>query len=109
MEEEIEPYVDRIMELIKGALPRSEMTLKKRATIDPSVFKCITFLALALESHEKMDIPNILEQMLATGLSSSLTICLRELAKSVPIHKVCHLYLGHHIYIQVSLIDNIIK
>ncbi|XP_050511015.1 serine/threonine-protein kinase Tor [Diabrotica virgifera virgifera] len=87
VEEDIEPYVDKIMDLIKGALPRSEMTLKKRPNIDPCVFKCITFLALSLNSHDKMDIPIILEQMLATGLSSSLTICLRELAKSVPAHK----------------------
>ncbi|CAG9812455.1 unnamed protein product [Phaedon cochleariae] len=84
---EIGPYVDKIMELIKMALPRSEMALKKRPTIDPCVFKCITFLSLALDDHERMDIPSILEQMFATGLSASLTICLRELAKRVPAHK----------------------
>lgn len=87
VEEAINPHVDKIMELIKTALPRSEMTLKKRPNIDPCIFKCITFLALSLKNHNKMDIPNILDQMLATGLSPSLTICLRELAKSVPAHK----------------------
>nr|CAH7722994.1 unnamed protein product [Callosobruchus chinensis] len=87
VEEDVEPYVDRIMELVKMALSRSEMNLKKRFVVDSCVFKCITFLGLALKSHERMDIPNILEQMLATGLSPSLTICLRELAKRVPAHK----------------------
>nr|ALE20544.1 mTOR [Leptinotarsa decemlineata] len=87
VEEEMDPYVEKIMELLKAALPRSELTLKKRSNIDSCIFKCITFLGLALENHDKMDIPNILEQMLATGLSPSLTICLRELAKKVPSHK----------------------
>lgn len=87
VEEKIEPYVDRIMELIKGALPKSETPSKRRPVIDSCVFKCITFLATALKRHDKMDIPNMLEQILATALSPSLTICLRELAKKVPVHK----------------------
>ncbi|KAJ8946331.1 hypothetical protein NQ318_004221 [Aromia moschata] len=87
VEEDIDPYVDKIMEVIKTALPRGEATGKKRPLIDSCVFKCITFLGLALKTHDKMDIPNILEQMLATGLTPSLTVCLRELAKRVPAHK----------------------
>lgn len=87
VQEDIEPYVDKIMELIKISLPRGEMTLKKRPMIDSCVFQCITFLGLALSSHEKMDIPTILEQMLSAGLTPSLTVCLRELAKKVPSHK----------------------
>ncbi|KAJ8929828.1 hypothetical protein NQ314_017426 [Rhamnusium bicolor] len=87
VEEEIDPYVDKIMELIKMALPKGETIGKKRPLIDSCVFKCITFLGLALKTHDKMDIPNILEQMLATGLTPSLTVCLRELAKRVPAHK----------------------
>ncbi|KAJ8979409.1 hypothetical protein NQ317_015841 [Molorchus minor] len=87
VEEDIEPYVDKIMELVKMALPRGEVVGKKRPLIDSCVFKCITFLSLALKTHDQMDIPNILEQMLATGLTPSLTICLRELAKRVPAHK----------------------
>lgn len=87
VEEDIEPYVDRIMEVVKTSLPRGEMTLKKRPMIDSCVFQCITFLGLALANHEKMDIPVILDQMLSAGLTSSLTVCLRELAKKVPAHK----------------------
>ncbi|KAG5896958.1 hypothetical protein JTB14_024805 [Gonioctena quinquepunctata] len=82
VEEEIDPYVEKIMVALRG-----EMTMKKRSNIDSCVFKCITFLGLALDSHDKMDIPNILDQMLATGLSPSLTVCLRELIKRVPAHK----------------------
>ncbi|XP_066259712.1 serine/threonine-protein kinase mTor [Euwallacea similis] len=87
VEEEFDPYVERVMELIKLSLPKTETPGKRRPVIDSCVFKCVTFLALALKKHDQMEIPNILEQMLATGLSQSLTICLRELAKKVPIHK----------------------
>lgn len=75
------------MEQIKITLPRVESTLKKRTPIDSCVFKCITFLARALKSHDKMEIPQLLDQMLATGLTQSLTVCLRELAKRAPEHK----------------------
>lgn len=34
-----------------------------------------------------MDIPSLLEPMLSSGLTASLTICLRELARKVPQHK----------------------
>ncbi|CAG9773619.1 unnamed protein product [Ceutorhynchus assimilis] len=87
VEEEIDPYVEKIMEVIKAALPKSDTPSKRRPVIDSCVFKCITYLALAIKKHDKMEIPQILDQMLATGLSQSLTICLRELAKKVPIHK----------------------
>lgn len=87
VQDDIEPYVDKIMELIKTSLPRGEMTLKKRPMIDSCVFQCITFLGLALKNHDKMDIPVILEQMLSAGLTPSLTVCLRELARKVPAHK----------------------
>ncbi|KAH1016334.1 serine/threonine-protein kinase Tor isoform X2 [Dendroctonus ponderosae] len=87
VEEEIDPYADRIMELIKGSLPKVDTPSKRRPAIDSCVFKCITFVALALKRHEQMEIPVILDQMLLTGLSQSLTICLRELAKKVPEHK----------------------
>ncbi|XP_060521647.1 serine/threonine-protein kinase mTor [Cylas formicarius] len=87
IEEDIEPYVHKIMETIRAALPRGESIGRRRPLVDSSVYKCVTFLALALKKHDRMDVPNILEQMLATGLSQSLTICLRELAKRVPSHK----------------------
>lgn len=68
------------MELITAALPSRETPSKKRITIDSSVFKCLTFLARAVKSYIINDISNILEPMFATGLTPSLTICLRELA-----------------------------
>lgn len=87
VEKDIEIYMDRIMEVIKMALPKGGDSTKKRITIDSSVFKCITFLGHALEDHRKLEIQTILEPILATGLTPSLTICLRELATKIPDYK----------------------
>ncbi len=58
---------------------------KKRATgLDPSVFICITLLGYAVKNEIEGDVKELLEPMLSTGLSSSLTIALRELAKNIP-------------------------
>ncbi|KAK9883142.1 hypothetical protein WA026_001340 [Henosepilachna vigintioctopunctata] len=87
VETDIEQYLEKIMEVIKAALPRSESMSRRRVVVDPHVFKCITFLAHAIQDHSKMDIPTVLEQILASALTPSLTICLRELAIKVPAQK----------------------
>nr|UIB01653.1 serine/threonine-protein kinase mTOR [Propylea japonica] len=87
VENDIEPYLDKIMEAVRNALPKADNLSRKRAYVDSSIFKCITYLAHALEKHNRMDISNLLDQMLASGLTPSLTICLRELAKKIPPEK----------------------
>ncbi|RZC37432.1 serine/threonine-protein kinase mTOR [Asbolus verrucosus] len=87
VESDIDVYIKRIMDIIRMYLPRTDILGRKRSPIDASIFNCITFLAHALKVHTKMDIPNLLEPMLATGLTASLTICLRELSRKVPEHK----------------------
>lgn len=49
VEDAIEPYMERILEVIKMALPKGDTSGKKRMMIDSSVFKCITFLGHALK------------------------------------------------------------
>lgn len=83
VKDDIIPYVPKIMELITAALPSRETPTKKRITIDSSVFKCLTFLANAVKGYIINDINNILEPMFATGLTPSLTICLRELVANI--------------------------
>ncbi|KAL3272654.1 hypothetical protein HHI36_014119 [Cryptolaemus montrouzieri] len=87
VEEDIEPYMDKIMEVVKFALPRSDTLSRKRMLVDSHVFKCVTFLAHAVKVHDKMDVPIVLEQMLSSVLTPSLTICLRELALKIPSQK----------------------
>lgn len=57
---------------------------KKPLIIDPAVHICITLLGIAVQHNIKNDLKELLEPMLATGLSSTLTIALKELAVAVP-------------------------
>ncbi|XP_043460744.1 serine/threonine-protein kinase mTOR isoform X2 [Leptopilina heterotoma] len=80
----IKPYLGRIMETIKSSLPSKEMSNKKRVALEPAVFICITLLGHAVKQTISGDVKDILESMLATGLSPILTTSLRELAHDVP-------------------------
>lgn len=84
VEKEIKPYLPRIMDIIKIALPSNDTPSKKRVAMDPAVFVCISLLGKAVNEIIAVDIKDILDSMMATGLSPALTICLRELAQSVP-------------------------
>ncbi|CAG5108662.1 Similar to Mtor: Serine/threonine-protein kinase mTOR (Rattus norvegicus), partial [Cotesia congregata] len=81
----IKPYLSKIMEVIKMSLPSKETPSKKRsAPLEPAVFICITLLGFAVKSAISADIRDLLDSMLATGLSPILTTSLRELAQNVP-------------------------
>lgn len=84
IEDDINPYIPKIMEVIRSALPNKEIQQKKRVYIDCSIFQCVTFLGHALKSNLSKEMHSIIDPMLITGLTSSLTICLRELAKKIP-------------------------
>lgn len=60
------------------------MSSKKRGNLEPALFVCITLLGHAVGTHIKDDLKDILDPMLATGLSPALTTALRELAVTVP-------------------------
>lgn len=84
---EIKRYLPNILEVIKAALPAKDATLKRRFNIDPSVFMCLTLLGHAVKSGISQNIHDILDSMIATGLSPALTVCFRELAENVPVVK----------------------
>uniref|UniRef100_A0A1B6E046 Serine/threonine-protein kinase TOR n=1 Tax=Clastoptera arizonana TaxID=38151 RepID=A0A1B6E046_9HEMI len=85
VEDLIQPYIPKIIEIVRASLPTKETPSKKRgAGLDPTVFVCITLLGHAVKTLIKTDVKELLEPMLATGLSSALTIALRELAMSIP-------------------------
>ncbi|XP_050347704.1 serine/threonine-protein kinase mTOR [Nymphalis io] len=85
IEGDIKTFIPRIMDVIKQALPNTRDTLsKKRMWIDPSIFACITLLSSAVKDLVISDIKELLDPMFATGLSPSLTICLKELSQNLP-------------------------
>ncbi|CAG9112211.1 unnamed protein product [Plutella xylostella] len=84
LEMDIKNYIPKIMDGIKYALPVRDTQTKKRVWVDPSIFACITLLGSAVKDLVVNDIRDLLEPMFATGLSPSLTVCLKELSKHVP-------------------------
>lgn len=84
VEQDIDRHLKTIMAAIKLSLPSKDAASKRKIAIDPAIFACITLLANAVKSSISDDVRDILEQMFATGLAPSLTVCLRELAENVP-------------------------
>lgn len=84
VERDIDKHLKTIMSAIKMALPPKDATSKRKASIDPAIFACITLVANAVKAGITEDVGEILEQMFFTGLSPALTVCLRELAENVP-------------------------
>ncbi|KAJ8676220.1 hypothetical protein QAD02_012006 [Eretmocerus hayati] len=85
VDDAIKPFLPKIMEVIKSSLPSKDTPNRKRSsTLEPAVFICITLLGHAVKQTITADVKDLLEPMLATGLSPILTMSLRELAHSVP-------------------------
>ncbi|KAH8327771.1 hypothetical protein KR074_003539 [Drosophila pseudoananassae] len=84
VESAIEPHLSAIMSSVKVSLPAKDLASKRKVPVDPAIFACITLLAHAVKSEIADDVRDILEQMFYTGLSPSLTVCLRELSENVP-------------------------
>ncbi|XP_072945210.1 serine/threonine-protein kinase mTOR [Epargyreus clarus] len=84
LEEDIKNYIPRIMDVIKQALPVRDTLSKKRAWVDPSIFACITLLGCSVRDLVVNDIKELLDPIFATGLSPSLTVCLKELSVNLP-------------------------
>lgn len=86
VENDIEPFLAQIIDIVKAALPSKDAPSKRKPTADPSVFLCITLLGHAVKREDLIAdyIQDLLEAMKSTGLSPALTICFRELAECVP-------------------------
>lgn len=85
IEDNIRDYLPRIMEQIKYALPVRDSQSKKKVYVDPSIFACVTLLGNAVKDLVVNDIKELLDPMFSTGLSPSLTICLKELSLNVTV------------------------
>ena len=82
---EITRFLPSILATLKQCLPQKDSPSKRRsAALDPAIFACISFLARAVKSVIKKDVQEMLEPMMAVGLSPALTSSLRELALHLP-------------------------
>lgn len=87
IEGDIAQYLPKIIDFIRSTLPPKDPSAKKRsvAAPDAAVFVCISLLGRAVgRSHLKHELKDLLESILAVGLSPALTTCLRELATRIP-------------------------
>ncbi|RWS10462.1 hypothetical protein B4U79_12736 [Dinothrombium tinctorium] len=85
VKDEINPYLPRIMEVIKASLPARDLSSKKKGGItEPAVFTCISLVAKASGLTIKNDIKELLDLMIATGLSPALTAALQDLSVQIP-------------------------
>ncbi|KFD55349.1 hypothetical protein M513_03689 [Trichuris suis] len=79
MKKHMEPYVPKVFDLLKQQLPTKESSKKRAATVDPSLFTCIALIVRAFGSSVHDHVKNILDSMLVTGLSSTLSFALYEI------------------------------
>lgn len=86
VQQDIAPHLPRLMEVIRASLPSRELPTKKQKNfaVDPTVFTCISMLAKAVGPAIARDVRDLLEPMLAVGLSPALTAALRDLATQIP-------------------------
>ncbi|OXA52223.1 Serine/threonine-protein kinase mTOR [Folsomia candida] len=84
----IKSYLPKIMEFVRSALPSkiflTKETPRKNLKFDPSIFTCLTLLSISTKSAIREDILEMLDSMLATGLSPALTTALREIQIQIP-------------------------
>lgn len=59
-------------------------TPRKNLKYDPAIFTCLTLLSISTKSAIRGDILEMLDSMLATGLSPALTTALREIQIQIP-------------------------
>uniref|UniRef100_A0A8C5WSQ4 Serine/threonine-protein kinase TOR n=1 Tax=Laticauda laticaudata TaxID=8630 RepID=A0A8C5WSQ4_LATLA len=83
---EFQVYLPKVLEIIKGALPLKDFTHKRQKTVqvDATVFTCISMVARAMGPSIQQDIKELLEPMLAVGLSPALTAVLYDLSRQIP-------------------------
>uniref|UniRef100_A0A674NNJ5 Serine/threonine-protein kinase TOR n=1 Tax=Takifugu rubripes TaxID=31033 RepID=A0A674NNJ5_TAKRU len=83
---EIQPYLLKVLEIIKAALPPKDFAHKRQKTmqVDATVFTCISMLSRAMGPSIQPDIKELLEPMLAVGLSPALTAVLHDLSRQIP-------------------------
>ncbi|CAM4714382.1 unnamed protein product [Leuciscus chuanchicus] len=83
---EIQPFLTKILEIIKAALPPKDFAHKRQKTmqVDATVFTCISMLSRAMGPSIQQDVKELLEPMLAVGLSPALTAVLYDLSRQIP-------------------------
>ncbi|XP_076064565.1 serine/threonine-protein kinase Tor isoform X2 [Oratosquilla oratoria] len=82
-QEAIKKHLPKVLEVIKASLPTKDTPSKKRS-VDPAVYVCISLVARAVGGTIRVEVRELLDPMMTTGLSPPLTLALQELAIQIP-------------------------
>lgn len=83
MEDDIQIYLPRIIEIIKVTLPMKDLSKKRNGTETP-LLNCVTLLSIAMKENVANEIKELLDPICGTGLSPQLTTCFKELSQNLP-------------------------
>ncbi|XP_045451535.1 serine/threonine-protein kinase Tor-like [Melitaea cinxia] len=83
MEDDIQQYLSRIIEIIKVTLPMKDLSKKRNGTETP-LLNCVTLLSIAMKENVANEIKELLDPICGTGLSPQLTTCFKELSQNLP-------------------------
>lgn len=77
-----------LLKSINDSLLLLQDTPSKKRVVEPAVYVCVSLVARGVEGAVRNDVKELLEPMMATGLSPPLTLALQELATEIPSLKV---------------------
>ncbi|XP_071482072.1 serine/threonine-protein kinase mTOR-like [Diadema antillarum] len=82
----ITDHLSKILDIVRSSLPHKDIPHRRHKSIvvDPAVFTCISMLARAVGPTIAREVKELLEPMLAVGLSPALTAALHDLAQQIP-------------------------
>lgn len=82
----IKPFLADTFKMIKATLVQGRATRRPLSSPnpEPAVFTCISLLSFAVGGDIKEDVSSLLEVIMSTGLSPTLTSSLRDLSRNIP-------------------------
>lgn len=89
VKDRIQPYFKEIMAILKAYLlsrqPHQQQThSKKKLTVDPAFYTCVGLLSKSMKQSAAADIRELIEPMIASGISPALTNSLFEISSNIP-------------------------
>ncbi|KAI1309348.1 Serine/threonine-protein kinase mTOR [Halotydeus destructor] len=89
VKDHVSSYLPRILEIVKPCIISREggLARNRKVTVDQSVFVCLALLAQTTGIKIKNDVKELIEPMIATGLSPGLISALHDISVHIPLLK----------------------
>lgn len=87
VKDKIQPYYREIMDILKAYLlnknQQNQLNLKKKYSVDPAFYTCVGLISKSLKQYAINDLKELIEPMIQSGISPSLTNSLFEISNNV--------------------------